>query len=287
MKTAKTISEQIQLLKSRHLVFNDESYAERFLSRNNYYRLSGYWRKYQINPDAGDNNFVDGTTFEKIIAIYERDARLRNILQKGIGVFEICFRSKFAYQIATSDIQGQQTYLQQNSYDDKHTQIGKPDDLLEHIQQELDRSSEKYIQHYKNIGEPIPIWAAIEILSFGTVSKMYSRWQDKGVVKRTVQDYKTLRNYSNAKRIIHSLVYLRNLCAHQARIWNRVAVVEAPNKDILQRFGNSQSRSIWRTISYLMLLLDEINQNSSFSKNVSCLCKQNEDFYDGLISPTL
>lgn len=287
MKPPKTISEQIQLLKSRKLIFNDEPGAEQFLSKNNYYRLSGYWRKYQMNPDIGDNNFVDGTTFEKIVAIYDLDARLRNLLQKGIGVFEICFRSKFAYQVAMSDICGQQTYLQQDSYDNKCSIVGEPDDLLEHIRRELDRSNEKYIRHYKSMGEPVPIWAAIEILSFGTVSKMYSRWLDKSVVKRTVHDYKILRNYNSAKRIVHSLVYLRNLCAHQARIWNRVAVVEAPNKDILQRFGNSQNRSIWRTISYLMLLLDEINQNNSFSKNVSFLCKRNKDFYEGLIAPTL
>jgi len=287
MKTAKTVPEQIQLLKSRHLVLNDEPYAAQFLSKNNYYRLSGYWRKYQINPDIGDNNFVDGTTFEKIVAIYELDTRLRTLLQKGIGMFEICFRSKFAYQIAISDVYGQQTYLQQDSYDNTRIPEGKPDDLLERIQQELGRSSERYIQHYTSIKEPIPIWAAIEILSFGTVSKMYSRWQDNGVVKRTVHDYKTLRNYHNAKRIIHSFVYLRNLCAHQARIWNRMAVVEAPDKDILQRFGTSQNRSLWRTISYLMLLLDEINQNNSFSNDVSRLCKRNEDFFEGLIAPTL
>jgi len=287
MKTAKTVPEQIQLLKSRHLVFDDEPYAEQFLSKNNYYRLSGYWRKYQINPDMGNNNFIDGTTFEKIVEMYELDARLRNFLQKGIGEFEVCFRSKFAHQMAVSNAHGQQTYLQQNSYDNTHIPKGKPDDLLEHIQHELARSSERYTQHYTSRGELVPIWAAIEILSFGTVSKMYSRWLDKGAVKRTVHDYKTIRNYSTARGIIHALVYLRNPCAHQARIWNRVAVVESPYKDILQRFGTAQNRSIWPTISYLMLLLDEINQNNSFSKNVYRLCKQNKDFFDGLTTPTL
>jgi abortive infection bacteriophage resistance protein len=67
---------------------------EQFLLENNYYRLSGYWRKYQINHEEGENKFVDNTTLEKIVEIYELDALLRNILQKSIGIFEICFCSK-------------------------------------------------------------------------------------------------------------------------------------------------------------------------------------------------
>jgi abortive infection bacteriophage resistance protein len=176
MKSPKTISEQIELLKSRNLIIKDEVEVSQFLSTNNYYRLSGYWRKYQINPNAGDDNFIDGTTFEEVVEIYELDARLRDLLQKGLGVFEICFRSKFAYHMAHSGSDGQQSYLQQASYDNKPVQKGMLDDLLERINYELKRSKERYITHYTDKGEPVPIWAAIEILSFGTVSKMYSRW---------------------------------------------------------------------------------------------------------------
>jgi abortive infection bacteriophage resistance protein len=58
MKSAKTTLEFIELLKSRGLIFADEHKAECFLFQNNYYRLSGYWRKYQINPDEGDDIVV-------------------------------------------------------------------------------------------------------------------------------------------------------------------------------------------------------------------------------------
>jgi abortive infection bacteriophage resistance protein len=153
---------------------------------------------------------------------------------------------------------------------------------------ELERQPrEKFVTHYKSRNEQMPIWAAIEILSFSTVSKMYSSWQDKNVVKKTIQDYNTFNNYKDAKSIVHSLVYLRNMCAHQARIWNKSAVFGPPDKHLLQPFGVSKPKSIWRTISVLMLLIDEINQNRSFSKNVLDLCKQNNDFYNGLLDPTL
>jgi abortive infection bacteriophage resistance protein len=286
LKQAITIPEQINLLKSRKLVFEDELKAEQFLLKNNYYRLSGYWRKYQTNPDNDDDTFINGATFEKIVAIYELDAQLRNLLQKGTGVFEICFRSRFAYYMSLSEPNGQLSYLQQNSYSDKISKNEKLEDLLKKIKGELDRSNEKSLIHYKKIGEDVPIWAAVEILSFSTVSKMYSRWVNKDTVKKTIQGYKIFKDYESARRIIRSLVYLRNLCAHQARIWNREMVVQVTNKKYLQPFGNSKERSLWRIISILMLLLDEINQNNSYSTNVLNLCTQNEDFYTGLIDPT-
>lgn len=58
MKPPKTISEQIEILKSRGLLFKDESFAEKTLSRLNYYTFSGYLHdfkesedKYQDGPD--------------------------------------------------------------------------------------------------------------------------------------------------------------------------------------------------------------------------------------------
>ena len=42
MKAAKTISEQIDFLKSKKLVFENEVEASEFILQNNYYRLAEY-----------------------------------------------------------------------------------------------------------------------------------------------------------------------------------------------------------------------------------------------------
>jgi len=287
MKPARTTADLINLLKTRNLTFANESKAERFLFQNNYYRLSGYWRKYQINPDEGSDNFKENTTFEEIVAIYELDALLRNLLQKGIGIFEICFRSKIAYYIAHSEANGQFLYLQPNFYNNKISKNEKLEDLLKSIENELSRSKEKCVVHYKNKGENIPIWAAIEVLSFGTVSKMYSRCVKKDVVKKVNQNFKPLKEHIYAANIVRSLVNLRNLCAHQARIWNRELTAPVIDRDYLQKFGISKERSQWRIISILMLLVDEINQNDEYSKEILNLCRKNGKFYEGLVEPTL
>jgi len=51
--------------------------------------------------------------------------------------------------------------------------------------------------------------------------------------------------------------------------------------------GHSKERAQWRIISILMLLHDEINLNNGLSNEVLNLCKQNDDFYNGLIEPSL
>jgi abortive infection bacteriophage resistance protein len=287
MKLPTTVSEQINLLKIRGLVFKDEAEAINILSQNNYYRLTGYWRKYQINPDAKDDRFVSGATFERIIEIYELDTELRNLLLKGSGIFEICFRSKFAYHAAHSVPNGSILYLEQSSYNNNISKNEEPESLLKKINEELQRSNEKYVAHFRKRGEQLPIWVAVETLTFSTVSKMFSRWTDKAVIKKVSQHFKLFKNYAEAIFTIRALVYLRNLCAHQARIWNRELIVKVADKRYLQNFGDSKERAPWRIISVLMSLVDEINQNDTYSKNVLNLCKQNEEFYKGLIEPTL
>jgi abortive infection bacteriophage resistance protein len=290
MKNAKNTTEQIELLKSRNLIFENESNAKRLLLQHSYYRLSGYWRKYQIDDKNCANNFIKETTFEKIIEIYVLDMLLRNILQKGLGIFEVCFRSNFAYYMALSGENGQFLYLQPNSYSNKISENENPEELLVKIKKELTRSNEKCIKYYREKGENVPIWAAIEILSFGTVSKMYSRWINKDTVKKVYQEFETfklLKKYKHIIPIVHSLVYLRNLCAHQVRIWNRRLIFQTSDIDGFKKFGNSSERAQWRIISILMLLVDEINQNNEYSTEVLKLCKQNKEFYNGLIEPIL
>ena len=288
VKDAKTISNLITLLKSRKMIVENEEKANRLLLHNNYYRLSGYWRKFQINPDAGNDDFVSDTTFEKIIAIYNLDTSLRNLLQQGVGVFEICFRSAFAYHASHSKPDGQFLYLCEKAYRNDYISKGEnPEDLLESIRTELKRSKERCVAHYRNKNEPIPMWAAVEVLSFGTISKMYSRWIDREVVKKVSQTFTMFRDYSHTAQIVRSLVNLRNQCAHQARLWNRELTAPVLNRDYLQKFGTSEERAQWRIISILMLLVDDITRCPDYSKEVMELCSANADFYKGLIEPTL
>ena len=96
-------------------------------------------------------------------------------------------------------------------------------DNLIHIQQEINRSKEDFIQeHFKQYEEPIcpPVWKTLEVVSFGTLSKLYCNFSDNSVKKHIAAELKLPQHIYLESWIKCSLV-LRNCIAHHTRIWNK------------------------------------------------------------------
>lgn len=70
LKPPATFESNLQILKSRGLIIEDEDLAIRTLQRINYYRLSAYGLSQKRN-----NQFFEGATFSQIHALYESDHR--------------------------------------------------------------------------------------------------------------------------------------------------------------------------------------------------------------------
>lgn len=58
-KPVRMIDEQVSILRGRGLVIEDHSQACRYLLNGNYYRLSGHFCQFQVDPRSGDDRFVD------------------------------------------------------------------------------------------------------------------------------------------------------------------------------------------------------------------------------------
>ena len=86
-KPAYTIAAQIELLKSREMLFKNEVNANHFLGNISYYRLKGYW--WDMQTDLTNHTFNPGTYFEDILDRYNFDKHLRLILFDAIEQIEI------------------------------------------------------------------------------------------------------------------------------------------------------------------------------------------------------
>lgn len=97
---------------------------------------------------------------------------------------------------------------------------------------EICRSSDVFILHnFTNHDGQIPIWAAVEVMSFGTLSKYIKNL--KTGTNSAYQSIAKFYSYSTSKgnivvpnqdmftSWIHAVVVLRNICAHNSRIYNR------------------------------------------------------------------
>lgn len=122
-KPAKTIDQMIALMSERGLVITDEAELRQVLFDCNYYRLSGYFRSFQVNPAAGDNRYRPGTRDVDFLVPYAMDEKLRNIILKGTAKVELTLRSRIAYLLASDG--NAYTYMDPESYQDVRSKRGE------------------------------------------------------------------------------------------------------------------------------------------------------------------
>ena len=210
LKEPKTFDEQIDLLKSRGLIIGDEDKAKFILSNINYYRFSAYL----IHFKREDETYKENITFEHIYNLYLFDKELRNILIDMLESIEISFRTYISYTLAIKH--GSTAYL--------YKQCLKKQKYFESFIKKLEdeknnHKNKLFIKHHnEKYNGILPIWVAVEIMSFGTLSKLYSNMlpQDTAYIKKELCKVNPILVNS----WLHSLTHLRNVCAHYGRIYN-------------------------------------------------------------------
>ncbi|OOV87827.1 Abi family protein [Oceanospirillum linum] len=213
-KPSASFAEQIRLLQQRGLVIRDITNAEFYLRQLNYYRFAAYCLPYE--QDHVSHTFIAGTQFEQILNLYVFDRELRLLVLDAIERFEVSLRTQIAYQLS-------------QKYQTAHPHL-KPElfgDLLEYANSlgkltgEVKRSREEFIKHLtQKYQEPLPpIWACVELLTMGQLSRWYSNIKlraDRQIISKNYGlDEKTLSSFCE------HLSLVRNLSAHHARLWNR------------------------------------------------------------------
>ena len=100
-KSPLTFEQQLQQLKERGLIIDNDDLALFHLKTISYYRLSAYWHPFRkINQDGIiSDNFEEGTRFKEVMELYEFDRQLRLLLMDAIERIEVYTRTLFAYQI--------------------------------------------------------------------------------------------------------------------------------------------------------------------------------------------
>ncbi len=205
-------SDQVQIFQSRGLTVSDPDSAAAFLSHVNYYRLSGYG----LGLEKPRHQFIPGATFEQIRATYQFDFQIRDLLSEALELVEIDLRTAIAHHFG--EIHGPFGHTQTSNF----SKSGHNQNWLEKLEEEINRSKEPFVKHFQNTYQEfpaLPIWVATEIMSFGTLSKMYSAML-KGDQKIIAARY-GLQSYI-LENWMHHFVYIRNLCAHHSRVWDRI-----------------------------------------------------------------
>jgi abortive infection bacteriophage resistance protein len=105
-----------------------------------------------------------------------------------------------------------------------------------------------------------------EITSFGSLSMLYKNLKP-GKEKRDIAHYFGLPD-SVFETWLHSIVYLRNVCAHHTRLWNRAMSIRpqaprSPRKPWLNNTNINNNRTYF-ILSMINYLLQTVNPKNTF-----------------------
>lgn len=211
LKKPATYEEQVAKLKNKGMKIPDETAAIEALQELNYYRLSGYWYQF-LKPN---DKFRAGTSFPLIQSIHVFDTELRHLLMYELESLELFFRTQLAYLFAHRH--GEEGHYKQENFQVAGYHRAFVNDLSEAMEKNRDAS---FVAHHRaNYGNRMPLWCAVEILSFTALSKFYNNlhMQDQ-------RDFAQHMGFNAAylSNWLHSLSVLRNICAHYGRLYNRI-----------------------------------------------------------------
>lgn len=204
--------EQLEKLKKRGCIINDDKKCISILESVNYYRLSAYFLPFKLD----NGNYKEGLSFERVFSIYEFDRKLHGILFNALEETEIFLRSKIAYFHAHE--YGALGYMDKANFSVK---AELHENFIENFKREIDKNKNiLFVKHHiDKYGGEFPIWAASEMFTFGMLSKFFANM--------TCQDRENLSNdiYKTNPKFVGSWLRcctdLRNICAHYGRLYFR------------------------------------------------------------------
>ncbi len=211
-KQFKNLDEQVEILRYKGLVINDEQYAKDVLLRENYFFLNGY--RHLFMKDASDRNYLDGTTFEELYSLFLFDRQFRNILFKHLLLIENNMKSIISYQLSKKYGYKEKDYLKAKNFSSKPEKQRQVNDLIKKMKRQIRVNGRQHTAtaHYiVNYGY-IPLWILVKVLSFGIVAELYTifKHEDQQAIASLYNlEPDVLGNY------LSILSNYRNLCAHE------------------------------------------------------------------------
>jgi abortive infection bacteriophage resistance protein len=263
--TPRSYTDQLAILEARGLGVDDKVVALRWLCHLNYYRFKLYA---SVFWQSGQSRYVVGSSFADVLWLYHFDQALRELVLSAIKCVEVSVRSRLAYEVGHRS--GPHAHLDTCQF--RH--VDRCIEMLNGLRSELRRSREDFLAPYRpseSIGN-IPVWVAVEVASFGVISKMLSG-QASVSLRQAVAD-----TYGMDERVLcaamHHLNVVRNTAAHHGRLWNRRFNIELslPRKKpagLWVAFAHGEDRNkLYNTLVIILHMIRAIDPSSSLPRRI-------------------
>lgn len=226
LKEFKTLDEQIGILKERGLVINDVDKAKNLLLSENYFFINGYRHIFLKNLKSSE--FIPGTTFDELYALFQFDRSFRNVLFKNLLIVENNLKSILSYGLSKKYGIREKDYLKMSNFSQDIRKVRQVNDVLNKIKRQIKLNGRQHTAtlHYLSNYGYVPLWILVKLLSFGMINELYSilKPEDKlNIASYYNLDVETLGIY------IALLSNYRNLCAHEDIVFEHRTQKEIPD----------------------------------------------------------
>lgn len=211
-KIFKNLDEQINILKEKGMIIEDDIKAKEILLRENYFFINGY--RLLFMKSQYDKTFVPGTNFRELHAVFNFDRQIRNIFFKNLLILENNLKSIISYHLSRTYGIKEQDYLNPNNFNRDTEKKRQVNDLISKMKRQIRMNAGIHTatSHYQNNYGYIPLWIAVKVLSFGIVGELFI------ILKNS--DQKEIAsilgvNEFDLEVYLPILSNFRNLCAHE------------------------------------------------------------------------
>lgn len=228
-----------------------------------------------MEADKRAHSFKPGSTFENAVRLYYFDKDLRALLFTAIQSVEVALRSRIMHEAAMK--YGAFWFMDMGIVSSQNLAT----DNLRKIRKELARSKEDFILEHKSkytVPDMPPVWKSLEVVTFGTLSKLYSNLSDNALKKQIARQF-TLPQHIVLESWIKSFAALRNHIAHHSRIWNRSypQLPQIPSRLKLPwiNYNRSTSSKIYPHLCCMAYMQNVIHPDNDFVKKLKDLFAAN------------
>ena len=214
-KEFRTLDEQVDILKSKGLIIDNEETIKDILLRENYFFINGYRTMFFDK----NRRFLEGTKFSELYSAFLFDRNLRNVLFKNLLVVENNIKSIISYQLSKKYGYKEIDYLNPKNFTQDYKEVRRVEDVLNKIKRQIRINGEKHTAtyHYMTKYNYVPLWILVKVLSFGLINELYGilKEEDKEEIARVYG-----LNKDTLKIYIQLLSNYRNLCAHEDIVYD-------------------------------------------------------------------
>ncbi len=285
-KEFRTLDEQIDILRNKGLIINDEESTKAILLRENYFFINGYRNILYTE----DRKFIKGTTFEELYSVFLFDRSFRNILFKNLLIIENNIKSIISYQLSKKYGYKEADYLKPSNFNQDFKDNRRVIDVINKMKRQIRVNGDKHTatMHYISKYGYIPLWILVKVLSFGLINELYGILKEED--KREIADIYNL-DPETLKIYLSMLANYRNLCAHEDIVYEHKTQVAIPdtkyhellNIPIIEEEYKYGKRDIFAIVIIFKIMLskskfddfmDEVNGVIEvFNKNVGIINK--------------